>query len=205
MQVEQTVKPMIFIEKGKYFQNWDDNQYCIGDKDNCKAFLSAKKVLWKATPKLNDYEDVFYLRLKPSKADRNDEFPSYVVKLPNLKQLDIPISFLEKINEDSLPECLETLIITANDSYISTKSNYPSFPSAGLEKIKGLVLDTPTWLNLNFSDISISQNNFPNLKYLNTGIDKEGLILQNIKDLQNLDFIEIHNLGSHQIFDYLPS
>ncbi|MCC9073894.1 hypothetical protein LNQ49_20120 [Flavobacterium sp. F-65] len=203
MQIEQINKPMIFIEKGKYFQNWEDNQFCIGDKDICKTFLNAKKVLWKMKPKTDDYSNIFYLRLKPNKANKNDGFPSYIMELPNLKQLDIPISFLEQINKENLPECVETLIITASDIYISNKSNYPQFPETGFEKIKALVLDTPPWLNLVFNDISISDNNFSNLKYLSTGIDKEGNILEHIKDLQNLEFVEIHNVANHQIFEYL--
>lgn len=94
---------------------------------------------------------------------KNDEFPGYIVELPKIRQLDVPVPFLEKLDAKKyIPKHLETLIITANDIYITKNSKYPAFPVGGLEHLKGLVLDTDPKLNLVFDDDPVSSNNFRN-------------------------------------------
>ena len=89
----------LFKERRTYFQNWDGNQFCVGDKTLCGSLLKAKRLAWQSTPAAGTRENIVYLRLRPTSAQaEGGEFPRYVAQLPGLRQLDVPVSLLEKID-----------------------------------------------------------------------------------------------------------
>ena len=50
----------------------------------------------------------------------------------------------------------------------------------------------------------IHPHNFPNLRYLNCKLDKNGKILDYIKPFNHLSFLEVEHIGNNSLFDVIP-
>ncbi len=192
-----------------YFSPDTHGLYCVGNKNLCSHFEDdgAIRIAWGDDPENQDFDLVEKLYLIPSKTQvKNAVIPPYVRKLKNLHFLAIPFPYIFSLTKEALPEKLKSLMISNMHDYEKLLKNKKiKWPNIELPQLNALIFLGDYEPSTIWFQLDIANNHVPNLSYLKTFIDKDGAVLNGIKNFNSLKFLEIEMVYHHNIFDYINS
>lgn len=183
--------------------------YCLGDKNRCSHFEEdgAKRIPWGKRPSLSEYNLLEKLHILPNKKQvKNRVLPSFIRDLINLKFLNMPLPYVENIEESTLPVSISSLMITNTYEYNDLfESKDIIWPYAILPFIKALFFVGDYEPSMRWIRLGIHRDHFPALEYLKTFVDEKGVVLDSINRFDSLRFLEIEMLYNHDVFSAINS
>jgi hypothetical protein len=181
-----------------------DNTFCMGKKDDCWSLI--EKGFTRLDYKTKSNIETLYLTIKPTlKNITETNNLSFLSKDINYLWIPLPLlKFLER-NEHFIS--LKNLVVENKELYIKNEKCFSDFIFSNacfLNNLRSLVfvgdsnLSGEYWHNLN---INIEQ--FSNIEYFSTVLDSKDKIIERISILENLKHLDISNIVSSTILDYL--
>ncbi len=200
---------LITQRKQAYFHPPEQNKYCSGAK---KVFEDDYEddgynfIEWNAQASDLPIEKIKLLALVPGKPQlKKAVFPDYVSELSSLEHIVFDISFLKNKQAEKLPASLRSLILSRNLAYLDVlkdlvKNKIEWDESVRLEKLEALLINAEEEKDEITS--RISQENFPELKYLGFRFtDKSELNV--FKRFSKLSDLELRDLRDYPIFEHI--
>ncbi|GLI10891.1 hypothetical protein YDYSG_69270 [Paenibacillus tyrfis] len=194
-------------ERSKYLNPQIDGSYCIGSKNECLDLVEEGyvRIPWGEVPSKEDYDKINRLILLPTASQlKKFKFPDFIKDLSQLQHLSIPFSLVTFLNKETIPASVKNLMLTNNYEH-----------SVLFDDLKAHVFD-PVFINFNAlgflgdyydsgkdSLLNIDVLVLQNLEYLRCYIDKKGLVLEEIKKMKNLNYLELAHVYGFDIFEHI--
>lgn len=128
----------------------------------------------------------------------------YISKFEYLNALSIPFFLIEKLKSGDIPNSVNVLKIDITEDF-KQKDNNINWPTdVILPNITSIIFSFCHTASRISNLFGIHPHNFPNLRYLNCKLDKNGKILDYIKPFNHLSFLEVEHIGNNSLFDVIP-
>ncbi len=192
-----------------YYPNGNEGvHYYIGDDvffASKTTYKNARHLQWGEIITRNEYSSVISVTLVGTETQVSSSIlPNYIKHLRNLKILSIPITFINILKKEDLPDGLEVLIFDNREGFLEI-TPVVKWPSILAVNIRAVIFFNAYGASELGSLLGIKQNHFPNLEYLSCRIDKKGKILEDIHQFESLKMLETEFVYDYPLFDKISS